>query len=356
MFSYLFVGGRFDDEGGRPSGYIKKLFEAMLAINPNGILLNGGIFETLRSTVLDRYQVIFWMPDVPNDKEKLVSDIKKKNPHTLLVTSKNNRRRDLYSLNELVARALAVKANLFVELSGDNTIFSKLFDPLGNIYCETSSVECLAVTLMARTSELLSFTRMPCIECPEMEKDLNSINLEAIQPFLNLVRKYAEVFQGLIRPNSTRFLGNASFRCEHGFPSFKDEAGRVFVSQRNIDKTKIEVENFVPVSLKKLCVWYGGNKKPSVDTPIQLMLYRYYSEIRYIMHSHTYLKSTPSTGCIIPCGAVEEFYEIIKLMPARNSMSMKINLRGHGSLVMASSMMDFENLEYIARPLPERMF
>jgi hypothetical protein len=159
-------------------------------------------------------------------------------------------------------------------------------------------------------------------------------------------------------------LGNASFRfrCEKGFPSFRSDEGTIYVSKRNIDKRLvIDMNSFVQVSLvsyNKLWVDYVGENKPSVDTPIQLLLYRYYSKINFMLHSHTYIWGAPFTHNIIPCGAVEEFFEIVQTMPGQDREKVMINLKGHGSLVMVSDVKDFRDvrglpLQYRARPLPE---
>jgi hypothetical protein len=66
MFNYLFVGGRFGDNAAdcRPSSYIKKLFDAMMALNPLGVLRNGGKFEELTEILKEancgHYQVVLW--------------------------------------------------------------------------------------------------------------------------------------------------------------------------------------------------------------------------------------------------------------------------------------------------------
>ena len=354
MFSYVLVGGHFNDQGGRESGYIRKLFSSMQAINSNGVLFNGGNFSQLSELINKNFfQVIFWMPDIPNDKEKLVNKIKVNNPRCILITSKNNLEQK-YSLKELISRALSIKSNLFIEFTkiADRCINASIYDPLGNCFCTSPDIEQVALSLMLRVKELVQFKRInsayagPSIKIKETAE---------LSQFLSYVRNYADKFHELIHPLETpRFLGNASFRCECGFPSFKTD-NCVYISRRNIDKRNIDVNNFVPidVSMSLGVLQYRGDFKPSVDSPIQLLLYNYYENIKYMLHSHTYIKNAPFTERVIPCGAIDEFYEIIKTVPLRKSEVISINLKGHGSLVMAKNVESFKEINYIARPCPE---
>ena len=83
-------------------------------------------------------------------------------------------------------------------------------------------------------------TRIPSIKAGE------KVEAPDIPDFYEYVRSCAEVFHELINPakNTTRFLGNTSFRCRSGFPSFRVDNG-IFVSRRNIDKRHISKDAFV---------------------------------------------------------------------------------------------------------------
>ena len=356
MINYLMVGGKFDDEGGRPSGYVNKLFIALQAINTRGNIINGGFFYDLESIVASlpeqALQVVFWFPDVPNDKEKLVRSIKARNPKILLVTSKNNLDKK-YSFMELIARALQVKANLFVEFTDPvhdfKRIHASVCDPLGNCYSKSEKIDHTAVALMSRLEELSKFTRRGSVEFDGPEAPVT-----LPEGFIEVVQHYAEVFHEKIHPvDGSRFLGNASFRCESGFPSYRVGDG-IYVSKRNVDKRSLGPQSFVKVGFSLSGnVLYEGPDKPSVDTPIQLLLYQYYTNIKFMLHSHTYISGAVETNRVIPCGAVEEFYEILKLAPDRESTAIYINLKGHGSLIMADSLPFLHAVKYISRPVPE---
>ena len=378
------VGGKFGsdtdpDSHGKRSGYIEKLKEQLIRhgitelSEDHGILCyNGGSYDTLIGTADTECNILLWFPDVPNDKPKLVEGIKKKFPQTLLITSKNNLDRQ-YTFYELLARALKVKANLFVEFTHDyafrtSNISAAVCDPLGNQFCTTTDISVVAETLVKRIKALQSFTRLPS-QSPHGSWLVDYKDTPpASEEFLNIIREYADVYHELIHGvNKDRLLGNASFRCENGFPSFRTNdpssaiGENIYVSRRNIDKRMLTPEGFVPVRLIKPLprlnlgdnvVEYLGFNKPSVDTPVQLLLYNHFKHIRFIIHSHTYIKDAPMTKSVIPCGALEEFPEIAELQPWDTTYAF-VNLRGHGSLAMASQVSTLLHIPYIARQVPE---
>lgn len=353
MFKYIVVGGDFG-ETSKPSSFIDKLFNTMHAINQNGTLINGGKFSQLNTLISDFsktfYDAIFWMPNVSNEKEKLVRHIKKNSFKSILVTSKNNID-NKYGLLELTARALNVRANLFLILTKESNKFKgTLYDPLGNLFCSTVNVSAIARTLIFRVQELLRYTRVNCIQLDDYPRKGH-----APDKFYDKIKYYADVFHNCIHSNNTeRMLGNASFRCERGFPSYKGNNGQIYISQRNIDKRFIDPDHFVaviPMFGEKYFVGYYGNHKPSVDTPIQLLLYHYYYKIKYIIHSHTFIAGAPLTEGLIPCGALEEYYEIINVFPDRTNKKIALNLQGHGSIFMCNHISSLEYIPYIPRKI-----
>ena len=376
MFDYVVVGGRFSNNPKeiKASGYMKKLFTSMEAINCKGTLVNGSTFDDLTRIVekeihermtYNYLKVLFWFPDVPNSEEKLLNQIKKDNPHLILISSKNNMGKK-YTFLQLVARALKSKSNLFVEFDkgheGSKIVCASVNDPLGNCFCESAGIDDIATTLMYRVQQLLKFTRTRSTEA-----DIRFVTPNIDKSFYAVVQNHAETFHKQIHTaaHPARLLGNVSFRCESGFPSMKKD-GQIYVSKRNIDKRDIGINGFVPVKLKNnRWVGYGGDHKPSVDSPIQLLLYRYYENINFMLHSHVYINDISTTHCkfhdyynfisehVIPCGAIEEFYEIIRAIPDRDVKIVRINLKGHGSLVMSSTIEGIEETRYVPRPAPE---
>ena len=369
MFKWLLVGGTFDESIGKPSGYIRKFSEQFKKINPNGVIVNGGSYNDLEAAyrTISDCAVVLWFASVDNTQDKgMVRDLKKYHPKVLLVTSKNNLDKK-YSTQDLIARMLQNKSNLMIEFStcGEGNEFTgSLLDPLGNMYCSTTSIYELTTKLICRLEKLLKYTRYKSVPTLVLPDGYVPQKVDPI--FSGIIRQSADKFHELIHgTNTTRFLGNCSFRCEQGFPSFRGN-GIVYVSRRNVDKRSIGEDMFVPVSFStgKDAVEYFGEHKPSVDTPIQLALYERYPEIKYMLHSHCYIERKQSLRDLlwtvepIPCGAFEEFYEIINEYPNEipaQSNGVCINLMGHGSIVMAKDLSIFKDIEYISRPMPERL-
>lgn len=352
---YTIVGGTWDDNGGRPSGYVTKLAHALANdVGVEVLCQNGGSYNNLERSFTHGYlnlmttDVLLWWPDVPNDKEKMVEQIKRLYPKVLLVTSKNNRA-GKYSRHELVARALSAKANLLVEMTEEAGGFgATVIDPLGNVFLDHSTeIGELAEALAARTFELKSFTRVGSARIgPSFATPVDPM-------FLELAHQYAEQFHTLVHAaNQDRLLGNLSFRCEGGFPSSRVQGlPLIRVSRRNIDKRDIQPEGFVGVLLHDDDdVKYFGDVKPSVDTPIQAKLYKHFPNVNYMLHAHVYVAGAPFTASIVPCGALEEFDEIVALFPDPDVKNFAVNLRGHGSIVFASSPMLLRGIAYEARP------
>lgn len=154
-----------------------------------------------------------------------------------------------------------------------------------------------------------------------MQQTDNTVAVPDETKFIELVRSYAEKFHEIMQPTKDvkRFLGNCSAkplppqvgRCSKGMPSFKTK-DYVFVSQRNVDKEYLDISHFVPVYEEDGKIYYCGDNKPSVDTPIQLMLYKTLPNIRYMIHSHCYAENAVMTTKSILCGAIEEVDEVLQ--------------------------------------------
>lgn len=351
----LFVGGRFDCEGGKSSGYFRKLVkEAQKYITASDTVNGGSLTELVGAFHLIRsYDVIIWAPDVPNEEEKFVGHIKQTHPKKLLVTSKRNLTEDSYTFQDIVTRALATKSNLVLELSGSRErVLGTILDPLGVVYChEEADVGVVAGALVRRLQRLTEFTRVPSVQLGV------SLPVPRAAEFFQLVREQAETFHEIIHGvNHTRMMGNASFRCARGFPSYRHLEG-IFVSRRNIDKRFVGHEDFVYARLAAGgVVGYTGSRKPSVDTPIQLLLYEALPNINYMLHSHTYIKGAPFTKEPVPCGALEEAKMVLDILLFRYGnlhLSYAINLLGHGSIVMGGTVDDLRGVPWMPRPIPE---
>jgi len=363
----LYVAGTFDDGFGRPSRYASQLYAALAQCgafgadwpNEETVVSNGGNYSDLANLV-DRapeFQIIYWFADMSNDYPKLLSQIKKSNPHALLISSKNNR--GDYAPLHLMARALQSRSNLLLEFTREDSRSkwaATLWDPLGNIYTDhVTDITAVAQALAQRVEQLSAVQRIgsrqmgAAIAAPDQSD------------FFAAVRQQAERFHSLVHAvNQGRLLGNVSFRCEHGFPSFRVAGAKplIFVSRRNLDKREIDAAGFVAVEADSLDeVRYYGDHKPSVDTPMQLRLYRDLPEVNFMLHGHTYIEGAPFTASVLPCGAVEESCEVHKAISSvvlsTGDGRYLVNLRGHGSLVMGNGLSAFDAVPYVAREFPE---
>ena len=378
MNKVLIVGGTFDKEGGRPSKLIYKIYEELKKEPFFEITYaNGGLVSDLHNGILPdvvNYEVVLWFANVSNDEDKL-RDVKALNPKALLITSKRNDD-NKYTFAELISRALAIKANLTIEFSKQEDKFNMmLFDPLGNVFYDGFDVEAMCEYLIQRMGQLQQFTRVPTIQ----ETELPAPEVPEETEFFEFAHDCADIFHNLIRPakGTERFLGNMSFRCQNGFPSFRGENGIVYVSRRNVDKSDINAASFVPTYLtENLTTKYFGENKPSVDTPVQLRLYKLFPWANYMLHAHCYVDTTdiPDTMMLrtnepIPCGALEELSEIRIVLPARDGSFVEfskiaprllaINLKGHGCILIAKDVEIFKELQkhkdncFVQRPIPE---
>lgn len=352
MIIYI-VAGTFDDNGGRKSSFAEKLSQN-LSLKTDVVLFNGGYYSQLSDIIksLPSHDCsVLWFVDIPNDKLKIINDIKEINNKIYLVISKRNFDQS-YSIMDLVSRALSAKANLLLEFSGskDNIHFTVL-DPLANIFMfKSNNIEELSSVLYNRLLQLSRFHRTPSFNLGRKRKLPES---NEISKFTDIVRKQADVFHKIIHGvNTERMLGNASFRCQKGFPSFRSDE-RIFISCRNIDKRYIDLDSFVEVQSCSGGIGYYGTKKPSVDSPVQLALYNNYPNINYILHSHTYIQDAPMTELYVPCGAIEEYGQIFKVNSDYNSCNFCVNLKGHGSICLVNSLEFFNDIKWIERPIPE---
>lgn len=348
------VGGTWDGSGGRKSSYVSKFETALLSAGANVKILNGGDVSLLVNYIsglwFKEQDAVIWMPNVPNGFPKH-RNVKKYHPHILLVVSKRNDGE--YTIQEIINRALGLKANLCIDFSHEgNLVSARVIDILGVGWQNyTTDIDALAQTLIKRLIELKKYTRQNTLQI-----SAEPVPVPDQKIFFPLVRDYADVFHSLVAPEGsvTRFLGNSSFRCARGFPSLRDkESGLVFVSRRNVDKRFIDSSAFVAVQAKNGNIAYWGPNKPSVDTPIQLKLYAFLPQINYMLHSHVYIKGQPFTGRPVPCGALEEASEILSMVEDRGTRFACVNLLGHGCLIMADSAAKMRNLPFVARPMPE---
>jgi len=344
----LFVAGSFDEKGGKYSSLADKIYSS------TGIqadYYNGGNYSHLLKLAeeVGKYDIVFWLARIPEDKPRISATLKEKGAF-IFVSSKRNLDEKLTTF-DMIYDALKIKSNLVLEFKKkEEKYVARVIDPLGNVFLDwESNFELVGKVLGKRTRELTGYTRVRSESVGE--KVDSSVNEE----FLEAIKFHAESFSKFTYENPeaiNRHMGNASFRCTNGFPSFRKE-GLIYVSKRNFDKRGIDKDSFVAVNENSETLKYHGVKKPSVDTPIQIKLYQNYKNINYMLHSHCYIENAPFTSRIIPCGALEEVDEIKKIITGENSRFFAVNLLGHGSLVASENISKIKDLPYYDRNLPE---
>lgn len=371
----LVVGGTFDLTGGKASSIVSKVAQSLKNHNKEITIYNGGNYSELENIIkqVSTADAVIWWANVPNDLDK-IRNVKEINYKTMLINSKRNDN-NKYNLFEIQQRNFAEKANLC-------TIFEKvedkfkltLIDPLSNCFYEGYDIEEFVKQLVNRLDFLSSITRQSTTTTEEnngalayyfnqFKQDMEHVHEEFKKEvadkteFINLVKSYADIFTATIcrTKDVKRFLGNSAFRCIKGLPSFRDK-DYIFVTRRNVDKMYIDIDAFIPTYLDENDgkLYYYGDYKPSVDSPIQVRLYKALPNINYIIHAHCYIKNAESTEVALPCGALEEVDEILKCIKDRNKNFYAINLKGHGMIVMGNTVEDLRNLEFYSKPTLEK--
>jgi ribulose-5-phosphate 4-epimerase/fuculose-1-phosphate aldolase len=106
-------------------------------------------------------------------------------------------------------------------------------------------------------------------------------------------------------------------------------------SPRNTDKRRLTAQDFVAISPP----WYYGDRKYSVDAPVQIETYKRFPEIHYMIHGHAFIENGQCTSNYYPCGDLREIDEIVKLLDLDFNF---FNLKQHGFLLCASSLEEME--------------
>ena len=370
----LFVGGNWNLNGGKESKIVNEFAKYL----PNVTVYNGGDYNNLNKILESciNYDVVIWWANIPNELPK-IRNVKDVNYKTMLVSSKRNVD-NKYSFQDLLQRSFALKSNLTIEFSKNDNLYSmKLFDPLGNVWYEGTDIKNCSEELLDRLNFIKSLTRESTVSSEEnigvlawffnmfkeeIYKSTDNPTIPIKKEFFNIVRDYATKFveAAFQTKDVKRFLGNASFRCPKGFPSFRD-GKYIFVSKRNVNKEFIGIEEFVPVYLENGKIYYCGENKPSVDTPIRVRMYEKLPNINYMIHSHCYIDGAPYTEKALPCGAIEEVDEIAKLLEIYYDNDYYrdfylMNLIGHGSIMMSKNPEQLKNVAMFGRQLPEIMY
>jgi hypothetical protein len=271
--------------------------------------------------------ITLWMPDIDNKEEKIYP---KKKTGSVLICSKVLR--DGRTKFDAVSRIFSMNGNAVICITKDSDTYSfELIDALGNTWGDkSSSIETLCANIKAFYIWSSSQQRISLMQRFVPEKEFIEMNKELAQKVQNSI--------------GSRYFGNVSTRCMKLFPSNrnnKDENVFLF-SARNSNKEFLTEDDFVIVKTNQVFGEFYGNKKPSVDTPIQLELYKYFKNINYMIHGHAFIKGAIYTEDYFPCGDMREVQSVKDCLSGKwNTPMIILNLKNHGFLIGA------ENLSYL---------
>lgn len=319
----LIVGGNFGEES-KASSIVRKLTEEM----PNGTrCINGGSLDSLPSEI--NSDLILWMPNIVNEVPK---QYPKKTVGNVLIVSKVMR--DGYTELDAVSRIFKMHGNAVIAIYKEERFRFKLIDALGNTWYDDSDLS----ELVVKIKEFYQFTKNSVrVRTKQIYIDYFHKNND-VQDFINLnntLAKYIQVSCG------ERFFGNLSTRCMLLFPSLKNDIS-ILVSPRNVNKKNISEEDMVLCQKGDNILTYVGNKKPSVDSPVQLKIYENKSHINYIIHGHAFIKDAVETSEYFVCGDIREADEVIELID--DNQYGAINLKNHGFLLYSDTLDNLKEL------------
>jgi len=312
----LVIGGTFDKNTPKASKIITSLSEYLKAES-----INGG-----RELPIDisGNDLVIWAPNVDNGIDKVYP---KKDQGAVLVVSKvigNNGRIRI----DAVKRIFDFSGNAVIAIDKSKTPFEfSLIDALNNEWARSTSIEEIATQILT------------IFEWTKASKRVRSVRLEGSylqatdekRAWLNLpLAINTKLSQKVVTAFGQRYFGNISTRCMQLFPSRRIESGLIYVSPRNSNKEILIPEDMVLAHLTDGLVGYYGDKKPSVDTAVQLNLYKQFSDIRFMIHGHAFVKGAPYTNHYFPCGDLREVQELVPLIEAGEHI---INLKNHGFLM-----------------------
>jgi len=315
----ILIGGDFGNIP-KSSSVINKLSKFFDDVD----IKNGGTLDDLKIN-LDGFSLVIWSPNIDNEIDK---QYPKKEKGSVLICTKVLRENRNYG--DAVARIFKMNANAVITIESSSKPFKfQLIDALGNLWCDTSDLSVLSKSI----KDFFSWSK-GAIRIDSIKTDFNITKPnQTLISFCDIIKNVADKVEN---ERGGRYFGNASTRCSKMFPSLRTEDD-FLVSGRNIPKDRISIDDFVFVKLGDEVdtvgkVIYSGNRKPSVDTPIQLVLYRKYLNINFMIHGHAYIDGVDFTKHYFPCGDLRECEELLNKFPSDNK-SFILNLKNHGFII-----------------------
>lgn len=278
---------------------------------------------------LSGQDLVLWWPDIDNAKEKAYPV---KDQGAVLICSKVMREET--TRVDAVTRIFNMRGNAVTAITQRDNMFEfELIDALNNTWRKTADLNKFAQMVMELYKWTKESVRVSLKKNDVPEETLAKLDYSELDQFLSLNRVLAnKVAEGC----GNRFFGNYSTRCTKLFPSTRKGKDFFFFSPRNVDKKYVTTADLVLTDDK----YYYGERKPSVDTPVQLELYKALPGVNWMIHGHAYIKGASMTDFYCPCGDLREVDEVIQVIDKTGST--RINLLNHGFIVMGHSI---ENMQ-----------
>lgn len=317
----LVVGGSTN----KVSSIITKLAVLLEAEDGVEFTLSCNKYNPADPVSIDGYDLVLWWPDIDNEEPK---HYPVKDQGAVLICSKVMREET--TRVDAVSRIFNMHGNAVVTISKNEDKFEfELIDALNNTWEKTTHLPTLSRMIM-RLYEWTKASKRRSLTQNAWPAGLwGIIDKDEIGDFIQLNQELAlKVAEGC----GNRFFGNYSTRCTKLFPSTRRGKHYFFFSPRNVDKRFVSAKDLV------LCdnEYYYGDRKPSVDTPVQLDLYKHFPNINWMIHGHAYIKGAKTTDFYCPCGDMREVKEIVDLVD-KNGVT-KLNLLNHGFLFMSKDL------------------
>lgn len=324
----IVVGGNFG-ETPKASSVALKLSEQL-----NSDLINGGSINELRAaSLLTAYDLIIWAANVDNEVEKIYPI--KKTGAVLICTKALREDRNF---GDAVSRIFKMQANAVIAIGLAKPFHFDLIDALGNNWCHTPYTDFLVDQIRELYDWSKGSIRIKSTPVEQLSNEIwrHSHRDNYLDHLCDIVKTVADKVEN---ERGGRYFGNVSTRCAKMFPSLRGLNGGdlIAVSARNTPKDRLTREDFVFTELGDNEVFYEGDRKPSVDTPVQLHLYQKLKHINFMIHGHAYIQGAPFTEHYYPCGDLREVEAIIDNIDDQR-IAFRINLKNHGFLIASSDL------------------
>ena len=314
----LIVGGNFGEKP-KTSSIVTTIAKEL-----NSEVINGRTYQEFKdiASKISEYDLVVWMPNIDNSFDE-VSFIKKTG--SIVIVSKairdNTRNR-----GDAVARIFKYQANAVIAIEYNERFSFTLIDALNNDWAKSSEIKDIAFGIEKIYKWTKGAQREGTIRKTDKLDRLIAINKKVSSNVIEI--------QG-------RFFGNLSTRCAALFPSKRENNGYM-VSGRNTDKKQLKRSDMVKCDRPLKNIIYYGEKKPSVDTPVQIAIYEKLTNINYMIHGHNFITDAPTTEEYFPCGDKREIRGILDLIG--DNHSGVINLKNHGFLVYSTTLDEMEEI------------